>query len=1161
MVALPTGTVTFLFTDIEGSTVRWEQHPQAMPGTLARHDAILRDAIEAQHGVVFRTVGDAFCAAFAHAPAAIAAALTAQRALHAEDWGVGGALRVRMAVHTGAVELHDGDYQGLPLNRIARLLAAGHGGQTLISRAAEELAGDMLPAGVTLRDLGTHRLKDLTRLEQIYMLVAPGLPTDFPPPRTLGAVATNQPPAAPLLATKLYAPAIRPGLVHRPRLTKRLNECLRSKLTLIAAPAGFGKTTLVSEWLASPSSEFSVLSSELAQSPQLKTQNSKLKTSAAWVSLDAGDNDPPRFWTYVIAALDGLRTGIGASALALLQALQPPPIEAVLTPLLNALSALPADAMLVLDDYHVIEAPPIHQALVFLLDHLPPRLHLIITTRTDPPLPLTRLRARSQLTELRAADLRFTPEEAAAFLLDARGIPLAGHQIAALDAHTEGWIAGLQLAALAMRDHSDVDHFITAFTGSNRFVVDYLADEVVDRLPAHLRSFLLQTAILDRMCGPLCDAVLGLTTTDDRPPTTVVDDWSVVGRQSSVVDSYSQLILDELEHANLFLVALDDQRQWYRYHHLFAEVLRHRLSSDASAAAVAALHRRAAEWFEQQGWLAEAIRHAFLAHDLDRAARLIERAGAEMATQGQVHTVLGWLRGLPDPLIRAHPVLCIVHAATLMYTNQIADARARLMDAERWAQADAHVDQARGILGQVATLRGNIARFGGDLAGCVALAQQALDLLPETEVFAHAGPLMRIGRTGALVDASYDFLVSGDASPAAERRITAAITTARAVGNLFAILRSICLLARLQIIQGRLRAATATYGEAAQIAPGPSKLQTLVNSAAYYFGMGELQHEWNDLDSAERYLTQGIELVRGMLIVDAQLVARGYLTMAQLQQVRGDSAGALATLDTFVQLAAQRGFAPDLVARAEALRARLALANSDLPAASQWAETSGLQVDDTPAYPREDEYMTLARVLIAQRRADPGDDRPHAALRLLGRLLAAADAGARVDSAIEIHILRALALHAQGDLDRALRAIERALALAEPEGYIRIFVDEGAPLATLLREAHRRRVAPAYIARLLAAEGKAESEKPKAENAGRTVSAFSFQLSDLPEALTEREREVLGLLAAGASNREIAHKLILSLGTVKKHINNIFGKLDVQSRTQAISRARDLQLL
>ena len=785
----------------------------------------------------------------------------------------------------------------------------------------------------------------------------------------------------------------------------------------------------------------------------------------AWVSLDAGDNDPPRFWTYVIAALDTLQAGVGASALALLEALQPPPIEAVLTPLLNALSTLPADALLVLDDYHMIDAAPIHRALVFLLDHLPPRLHLMILTRTDPPLSLTRLRARGQLLELRAADLRFTPEEAAAFLCDACGIPLATDQIAALDAHTEGWIAGLQLAALAMNDHRNVDQFIAAFTGSNRFVVDYLADEVVDRLPAHLRSFLLQTSILDRMCGPLCDAVLGI----GDGGSAIRSELLTPGPQPPTPDAYSQLLLDELEQANLFLVALDDQRQWYRYHHLFAEVLRHRLSSDASAAAVATLHRRAADWLEQQGSIAEAVQHASLAHDLDRVARLIERAGATMATQGQVHTVLGWMRALPDPLIRAHPVLCIIHAATLIYTNRLADARARLVDAERWAWTEVPADQARGILGQVATLRGNIARFVGDLAGCVALAHQALELLPETEVFAHAGPLMRIGRTGALVDASYEFLVSGDASPAAEQRITAAIATARAVDNLLATLRSICLLARLQIFQGRLRAAAATYGEATKLVPGQSRLQTLVNSAAYYFGMGELQHQWNDLDSAERYLVQGIELVRGMLIVDAQLVARGYLTMAQLQLVRGEGADALATLDAFVQLVRQRGFAPDLISRAEALRACMALAQGDLPTASRWAETSGLLADDAPPYPREDEYLTLARVLIAQGRAGTGGDQLRAALRLLDRLLAAAEASARMGSAIEIHILRALALHSQGDLGGALAAITRALGLAEPEGYIRIFVDEGAPLAVLLHEAHRRQIAPKYVARLLAA--------------------------------------------------------------------------------------------
>jgi LuxR family transcriptional regulator, maltose regulon positive regulatory protein len=1207
MAALPTGTITFLFTDIEGSTARWERHPRAMPDALARHDAILHQAIESHGGVIFKTVGDGICAAFARVPDALAAALDAQHIFQTMDWAATGLppdepLRVRMAVHTGAAELHDGDYIGPTLNRIARLLITGHGGQILLSRAAGELVGDALPPGVALRDLGEHQLRDLRRRERIFQIVAADLQAEFPRLRTdspPAPAAAAQPPQ--LLATKLYAPPAHPNLVLRQRLIDRLRTGLRGKLTLIAAPAGFGKTTLLSEWIADCRLQ---IADDDETDPNLQSTIYKLQLpQVAWVSLDAADNDPPRFWSYVIAALDTLRPGVGARALALLRSLQPPPIEAVLTPLLNDLArqgsevggwepghvdAIPSDSrlaplapqILVLDDYHVIDASPIHRALVFLIEHLPPQLRLVIATRTDPPLPLTRLRARGELTELRAADLRFTLDEVSAFLCDTRGIALASDQIAALDAHTEGWIAGLQLAALAMRGRRDLDHFIAAFTGSNRFVVDYLADEVLDRLPAHLQSFLLQTAILDRMCGPLCDAVLGIDHAE-------LNNEKSANKQSHAQlaqgQAYSQLILEELERSNLFLVAMDDERRWYRYHHLFAEVLRHRLVSGASPAAALALHRRAAEWFECQGLVGEAIQHTLIAGDVERAALLIEQVGASMATQGQVYTVLGWVNELPDQVIRTHPILCIIHAAMLMYTNHLPDAAARLSDAERCVRTDTPADQARGILGQVAVLRGNIARFVGDLRSCVALARQALDLLPETEVFAHAGPLMRIGRIGALVDATYDFLVSGDATADVEQRVRAVIATARAGISLFSTLRSITLLARLQIMQGRLRAAAATYAEAAQLVPGQSAFQTLVNSSAYYFGMGELLREWNDLDGAERHLAQGIELVRGTLTVDAPLAMRGFLTLTRLRQARGDLAGAGATMDEFVDLARQRNFAADLSARVGAARARLALAQGDLAAAAGWASSyAELRMKNeewrrtpervvlhssffiphfSPEYRYEFEDLTLARVLMAQGTREPVGDQLHTALGLLELLLAAAEAAGRMGVAIEILTLRALALQAQSDLAGALVALERALALAEPEGYMRVFVDEGAPLAELLRAAQARGVAPDYVTKLLTAFPATMNDERGTMKEESAVHRSSFIVQPLVEPLSARELEVLRLLADGASNRDIAHTLILSVGTVKKHINNIFGKLGAQSRTQVIVKARELHLL
>jgi class 3 adenylate cyclase len=632
---LPEGTLTFLFTDIEGSTQLWEQHPQAMPSALARHDALLHALLIAHHGIVFKTVGDGAHAVFSTAPDTLAAALACQHALQAEPWAATGPLRVRMALHTGAAVARDGDYYGAPLNRVARILAAGHGGQILLSLATEELVRDHLPPGAALHDLGAHQLKDLRHPEQIFQLISAGLPTDFPPLRTLAAypvLAHTQLPD--LLDTKLFIPLARPQLVARPRLLARLAAGVAGKLTLLSAPAGFGKTTLLSAWRATAAGSAVPL---------------------AWVSLDAADSDPLRFWSYVIAALDILQPDIGATVLALLQSPQPPPIETVLTPLLNALSTLPTDAVLVLDDYHLIDAPPIHSALAFLLDHLPPQLHLIITTRADPPLPLTRLRAKGQLTELRAADLRFTADETAAFLTELMRLPLAADDIAVLEARTEGWIAGLQLAALAAREHAHPAQYIQAFTGNHRFIIDYLVDEVLERQPAHVKSFLLHTVILDRLCGPLCDTILG------------IGDWELgTGNRASIPQSpipnlqaYSQRILEQLEHANLFLTALDDARHWYRYHPLFAEMLRSRLISGASAADIAALHQRASAWLEQHGLRDDAIRHALAAQDLTAAIRLIEQATPDLLRRGEVATLLGWIAQLATTRALDHPQFCL----------------------------------------------------------------------------------------------------------------------------------------------------------------------------------------------------------------------------------------------------------------------------------------------------------------------------------------------------------------------------------------------------------------------------------------------------------------------------------------------------------------------
>jgi LuxR family transcriptional regulator, maltose regulon positive regulatory protein len=910
--------------------------------------------------------------------------------------------------------------------------------------------------------------------------------------------------SGPLLTTKLYIPRPRSTqrLVPRPHLVARLNEALNDRLTLISAPAGFGKTTLLSEWIP--------------HSPRC----------VAWVSLDAGDNDPIRFWTYGIAALQMLQPSLGENALILLQAPQPPVLELILANLLNELAAFPDDFALVFDDHHVIENPALHDNVTFLLDHLPPNMHLILTSRTDPPIPLARLRARRQLSEIRAADLRFTSEEAAAFLNEIMGLSLTTEDITALETRTEGWIAGLQLAALSMQGRRDLTSFIRAFTGSHAYIVDYLAEEVLQRQPDNVQTFLLQTSILERLSGSLCDAVTGR--------------------------SDGQVMLEQLQHNNLFIIPLDDERQWYRYHHLFADVLRAHLQQ-AHPDNVHKFHRRASGWYEQQGLLAEAITLAVAAADLEQVARLVEQHGPHLTQRGQVHTVLGWLNALPNALVRSRASLCIVHAQTLMFTGHLEAAEARLNDAEQCIQTDTSANQAQAILGQVALIRAIIMRFYGNLAHSITLSRLALELLPEAQANL---------RSVALLNAARVYLVSGHVTSVNERLLLEAITQIRTLGNQVAIMTSLTNLARLQTLQGRLRQATTTYAEAIQVAPGPEVLRALIGSLAYYAGLGDLLREQNDLDEAERLLAQGLDAATQLF--DADLVALCYRALARLKQARGDYVGAIETLDEFAQLAHQRKFFETLITQGAATQARLQLAQGDLVAAIRWVDERDLPVDGESSYPHELAYLTLIRVRIAQGRHNPAGSYLHEALRLLAWLLRAAEVGERIGSVIEILILRALALQAQGDSNGAVTALERALLLAGAEGYVRLFVDEGAPMTELLLQAAASGLAPNYVGKLLAAFPAEEQESRPGAGEQKVASSPlpPHPLApELIESLSVRELEVLHLVAAGQSNQEIAQALFLSVGTVKKHLNNIFGKLDVNSRTQAVALARELQLL
>ena len=917
---------------------------------------------------------------------------------------------------------------------------------------------------------------------------APVALTPHAPPRKHGD------PLTPLLATKLHRPRSRVQLVPRSHLVERLQQGVAGALTLVSAPAGFGKTTLLAQWLAHSS------------------------TPVAWLSLEAEDNDPTRFLSYLIAALQTLDAQMGIQALAMVRTPQPSPPEAVLAVLASDLvSRDRGDFALVLDDYHVITADPIQRGMTYFVEHLPLPLHLILATRTDPPFPLARLRAQGQLCELRSADLCFGTAEASAFLQTVMGLDLSPEAIATLEHRTEGWIAGLQLAALSLQGRTDVSAFLAAFTGTHRFVLDYLSEEVLAQQPEPVQTFLLHTSILERLSGPLCDAV--------------------------TEQEGSQVMLEALERANLFVVALDDERGWYRYHHLFAEVLRRHLQQ-IEPMLLPVLHHRASAWYEQHELLAEAVQHALATPDVELAARLIEPIALPVAIHGQISTVLGWLNALPDALVRAHPFLCVYYALLLIFTSQFEAAEELLQEAERGIQEGMPAEQERTLLGWVLGNRAAIAGISGDVAHAVSLARQALALLPEAEV---------IPRSGAILVASRAYELSGDVTLTTEHEVAAASVLIRTSDNPYAAVHSICLLARLYVLQGRLRLAAATYRQVVQAVPRPEVVQIIFGSLYYYFGLGDLLRECNDLDAAEQHLLQGMALINEMLTIEPAAAMLGYTALARLQQARGYTTAALTTLDTLAHSAERRHFAPHLVTQGAAVRAQLELAQGNVAAAIRWADASGLSTeDDDLRYPREGEYLALVRVRIAQARDDPESSFLQEVLHLLDRLRESAEAKARLGSVLEILVQRALALQAQGNRTDALSTLERALELAEPEGYIRLFVDESLPMLALLRHAYVRGIVPGYVTTLLSAFGEQNASDPPLASA---------RPDSLLEPLTERERDVLRLLLEGASNREIARRLVLSVNTVKRHVYNLCGKLGVQSRTQAIIRARALNLL
>jgi LuxR family transcriptional regulator, maltose regulon positive regulatory protein len=928
-----------------------------------------------------------------------------------------------------------------------------------------------------------------------------------------------------LLKTKLFIPSPRPNLVPRPRLIDLLNQGLQlgHKLTLISAPAGFGKTTLIAD--------FGLWISE--SNPQSPFDNRQL----CWLSLDEGDNDLPRFLTYLIAALQTIEPDIGEKALASLQSLpQLALVESVLTPLINDITAVSSSPILVLDDYHLIDNQAVDEVLAFFIDHLPPSTHLVIATREDPQLPLARLRARGQLTELRAADLRFTNTETAAFLNQAMELNLSAEDIAALENRTEGWIAGLQMAALSMSGREDIRGFIQAFAGDNRYVVDYLVEEVLHNQPQNARDFLLRTSILDRFSGSLCDAVrFGETRSSSKESAVRIAEMPT-----------GQEMLEALERGNLFVIPLDDKRHWYRYHHLFADVLQARLM-DEQPQLVPALHRRASAWYAENDSPSDAIRHALAGQDYQHAAGLAEQVWPEWHGSYQSIQWLGWLKDLPDQLVRDRPLLCMSYAWAFLNAGDLEAADTYLQDVERWLELAARSKAPKMIIDdeerfgslqtELASARAYHAQAIGDLDSTVKFAQQYLDLLPEGDIEGIADITALLGLT---------HWARGDLE-AAHRIFFDGLS---AMNNPDFIVGTF-VLADVQRTLGHLHEALDICERSLQLA---AEYRNPIGTEDVYSEMSKVHREMGNLEAAAKDLAAAKALGDQVELPDWHY--RWCLAQAGLDTSLGNLDSALNRLEE-----AQRVFVRTplpVVRPIAAKKARLWLKQGKLPKALAWAREQGLSADNELSYLREFEHITLARILIAAYEDGRSEQDIIEALELLDRLLGAAEAGKRVSSVIEILVLQALAHQAQGSIPRALVPLERALALAEPQGYARIFLDEGPPMRQLLSTAAAQGIMPNYTSNLLAA---ASSPEPESVVPSESRSAFRTPHSELVEFLSERELEVLQLIAEGYSNREIANKLYISLNTVKVHTRNINGKLGVNSRMQAAIKARELNLL
>jgi len=914
----------------------------------------------------------------------------------------------------------------------------------------------------------------------------------------------------PLIRTKLFVPPPRFNRVYRPRLLSILEQASQFPMTNICAPAGYGKTTLLAEWIQYCGK------SEKAGSDVLFA-----KQQFAWLSLDQDDNDPSRFLAYLLAALGNIQPGVVTEARLMLQSPRALPSQAVLSELINELQEMPFTLWLILDDYQSINNPAIHENVAFLIDHQPDQFHLVISTRANPPLPLHRLRARNQLLELRAKDLRFTYVEATAFLNEVMGLSLSTEEIDTLENRTEGWIAGLQMAALSLQDLRDRSAFVHDFGGSHRFILEYLIEEILKRQSPEIQAFLVQTSILDRLCQPLCDAVL-----DDS--------------------DQGKVKLEDLERANLFLSPLDEIGCWYRYHHLFVDLLRARLKQ-AQPDLIPVLHLRASRWYEKEGLSLEAIKHALAANDLERAAYLLEAFSMDFMERGELSVLLNYLHQLPDDIIRNHPGITIQHAWVLAFSGQIEQVEPLLTQIEIKALPDEHNLKCGEILGNITIIRGLMADFRGDMATATLLAKKADELLPRDSLLARSIIPYVLG------DAYY----TGGELELAEQEYEKIRQIGRVSGNLWINEEAIFKKAQVKKLQGKLHAAYDLYQEAIAFAK-EKEVHNTASMAATYIGISDLQREWNQLDAAKQTAMQAI---RSMEHWPSSIdLVNGYLSLCRTAIAQGQMATAEEALKKADEYSRKGELFQATWKSLDACRIRLWLAKKDLISVQNWVETH--QVDklltEKPGTINALEGMTLARALIAL-----DGKRIDKAISLLNRLTQSSRTAGQTTLLIESDTLLALAYRARGENQTALKFLKECLVLSRPEGYLRQFLNEGETMSSMLEELKTT---------IIISDSK--DEMSLCPYIDQILSAFSsvhdlqanLITSTLPaptlmEPLSDRELEVLDLVCKGYSNQEIAEKLVVTLDTVKKHNNHIFGKLGVNSRVQAVIQARRLGLV